>query len=294
MLKSFFSRKIKAFSIIEIGFSVIILGFFLSFFLRYWNIANFKSKLDETKYKANYIRKSIEGFVVRKGFLPYAAKDLNGIEEDNFTSGYLPYKTLGIPKFMIYDSKGKAFQYIVNQRLALKFVERSSLVLPIWLANNYYPFASKYQLASFKKVFEYESDINGIYELPSVLRHDKAYLESKLEIKQNKKELLIQSVVKFFENFNNPNKSKAKRPVNVNALTIRRIKGEIKDIIAWAIVIKKAGPIDVLENAHEFAFSEKDKVFWQSRFNLAGLSNNHFSMQPLDSSRVFGFIAISH
>lgn len=111
--------RFAAFSLIEAAFAILLIGIFSSMLIPYYHALNARQNLQVTQLRANYIRKAIEGYVMRHGFLPSAASDTNGNESSNLIRGYVPYKTLGISKNYIYDAKGKLFSFIVNEYLML-------------------------------------------------------------------------------------------------------------------------------------------------------------------------------
>jgi len=111
--------RYEAFSLIEAAFAILLIGIFSSMLIPYYHALNARQNLQVTQLRANYIRKAIEGYVMRYGFLPSAASDTNGNEVSGLIRGYIPYKTLGISKNYIYDGKGKLFSFVVNEYLML-------------------------------------------------------------------------------------------------------------------------------------------------------------------------------
>lgn len=118
-MKKIFGKKVKGFSILEAAFAILLVGIFTSFLIPYWRFLNSKENLVINQTRANYIRKAVEGYVARNGFLPCAATDLHGKEAKNSYKGLVPYKTLGIPKHYIFDSNKKPFTFVVNEHLTL-------------------------------------------------------------------------------------------------------------------------------------------------------------------------------
>lgn len=113
------NTKLKAFNMLETAFAILLIGIFTSMIIPYWQFLNTKQNIIVTQIRANYIRKAMEGYVMRYGFLPNAAVDTNGDETQGVHKGFVPYKTLGIPKSYIYDGFGKLFTFIVNEYLTL-------------------------------------------------------------------------------------------------------------------------------------------------------------------------------
>ena len=125
-------KTTPAFSLIEAAFAILLIGIFSSALIPYWHTLNAKHNLAITQLRANYIRKSMEGYVARYGFLPSAASDTRGIEKQGISRGFVPYKTLGIPRQYIFDAKGNPFSFIVNEHLMLAKYQNNPLTpLPI-------------------------------------------------------------------------------------------------------------------------------------------------------------------
>lgn len=127
-----FIFRCKAFNLLEASFALLLIGMLSSALIPYHKALNTKQNLELTRLRANYIRKSIEGYVARYGFLPCASENLSGIEKKGTTCGYIPYKTLGISKTYIYDGFGKPFIFGVNEHLTLeKHNKEPYIIVPI-------------------------------------------------------------------------------------------------------------------------------------------------------------------
>lgn len=112
-------KKLRAFSILESAFALLLIGIFSAILIPYWQLLHAQENYCITQNRANYIRKAVEGYVARHGFLPYAG-DEKGMDIEGKLRGFVPYRTLGIPKMYIYDGYGKPFSFIVNQCLVGK------------------------------------------------------------------------------------------------------------------------------------------------------------------------------
>lgn len=162
--------KLRAFSLIEIGISLSIIGLFLTFLFPIWNLFNAANKKQINEEKGDYIRYALQAFVIRNGVLPYAA-DTNGIEIGNKetevpkTRGILPYKTLGISKEYAYDAYGNFFTYAMNKKLGKKHgIMHLPLSAPINLRipqDMSSPNAPLHNTSSFCRLFEIKSELNS-------------------------------------------------------------------------------------------------------------------------------------
>lgn len=226
-----------------------------------------KHRLSLTKMRANYIRKNLEGYVARYGFLPYASSNLNGLESEGVCVGYLPYRTLGIDKSYAYDGSGKPFSFMVNKNLVLKFQKNLGYIIrPPFLHESLYAAGAR----SWGRLFVYKTSANHSIIHPSKEHELQIYLYDydgideffNIQILKDNVPIVLSKIYAY------PVVNKNTLPTHL-AVHFQDFKGyrfyyPIYDVIAWVLISGS-------EKSHEIRSSPC--VFWQSRFHLASQIN---------------------
>lgn len=247
--------KIKAFSLLETNLVLLICGVLIIGVVQYWKIVTYEYKLIQSTNKANYIKKSLEGYVARNGFLPYAAKKTDGIETNDCCIGYVPYKTLGINSNYLYDGFGKKFKFIVNKNLVLKYhLSKSKVILPIQLPVRYfYCFDSITWNRLYNFLDEYGEKVLVSYDLVKDTYNIYLYSNEKI-IKLDSLECLPPF-----------NKEMFRDSIYLDNAEIYKKKFVVYDLIAWALISE----IKFKQDELNIKLNQDNIVFFQTRFNLA-------------------------
>jgi len=148
-------KKIKAFSLIEISLTLILIGIFSSFIFPFYKKLNYNRSCLITINKANEIRRALEGYVAMHGFLPSAANK-DGLQIENKNAGYVPYKTLGLTSNHLKDGFGKNFKYFVSHEFT-KFKYKKRIILPVFFPLNIAPILNNFTKPyyHFSRIYRY-------------------------------------------------------------------------------------------------------------------------------------------
>jgi len=64
---------LRAFSILEAAFALLLIGIFATIIIPYWKLLHDRENYFLTQSRANYVRKAVQGYVARHGFLAILA-----------------------------------------------------------------------------------------------------------------------------------------------------------------------------------------------------------------------------
>ncbi|CAO5682910.1 MAG: hypothetical protein HEEMFOPI_00808 [Holosporales bacterium] len=112
-------KHLNAFSFLEIGFCLLIIGIIGSIaFPLMTKVSASAFKVDVLE-KHKKIEQSLASYVLRHQRLPFASKpQLKGKEQRYQSIGIVPYKTLGLDEKLVKDKSGNWFTYAVTPSLA--------------------------------------------------------------------------------------------------------------------------------------------------------------------------------
>jgi hypothetical protein len=274
------------------------MGIFITCCSLCYSSINTEYCLDITTIRANYIRTAIEGYVARIGFMPYAS-DENGVEIVGKTNGFVPYKTLGIPKKYIHDGWNKRFRYIMCEALAAKkYTEMEREIYPIQIPLNWTPSMARYHFLRLYRYSISENRANLYKDKMKLIDLDNAskleqnfywnirfvaekgknvfdYIPSHyiIKLKQNKEEIKLDTT--WIHNaFIHPNRNKKEERWPINDIT--KYDTEYQDIFAYVLVSEprvifqtNQYEIEYYENGQRKLCKTNGIGYWQSRFNIA-------------------------
>ena len=272
-LKNF--KKLKGFVLLEISISLLIVSIFLSICFEYVKRRQEQNQKFKTQKNANYIRKAMQGFVAKKGFLPCCAENENGKEKENNFSGFVPYKTLGIPKKYIYDGKNKPFTLYINKDLALSSYKHKKVV-PVFIPYSTYPCLNTVTFNRIYKTIPHEDERAANYGY--IFYKQNRIVDKYDDIKEqnlklfHKKQLIVLKSIIIQEQINSHH-------LMAGDFVSKNSAEESKNLIAWCIISGK----------HNSEYIETDNpnymVFWQSRFNLSAQIKTPATIEPADFTR---------
>ena len=256
-------KKYKAYILIETSLSILMLGISLVIILSYSKYSLYKIQKNETKCKANYIRKAIEGYVARHGMMPSAGNE-DGEEVEGLYKGFVPYKALGISKIYKNDGFNKSFVYFVNPNFVLSEY-KDCIVLPVYFPQNVYPSnASDKRIVCFQRLYQEKQSLNEKKFLKKYIYLDEFKYKNLSEYEMTEKNIIIRNCyvnedrhIEFFQ------------------------KHIVKDCIVWSIVPSNSASY----KDNEFKFNRD--VFWQSRFNIASMLNCPSTNDTFDVSVIY-------
>lgn len=276
--------RFRAFSLLEIAISLTIIGIAFAGILPFWKLLLFSRNQRINELKAVQVRYAIQGFVLRYGFLPYAAKDQNGIETHGNHKGFLPYKTLGLSKNYIMDSHNKPFTFIMNKHLG-KNNEKHHLPPVI-------PFSIELPKDSctFCRIYEFDKD-------GRVCLYDKICHVQNIELvakgkdvfdSEHKKIYIMRPISKYLSN----------TIAWIKLSLTEDKKYENCDCVAWILIShgqSKNGMKNKCREMNRCSDSKfclepepgdtgifDDQIFWQSRFDLASQIGTPCSTEAID------------
>lgn len=271
--------KIKAFSLLEMALVIAIIGIVFSSITPIWHIFNKSNaeKLNEEKY--NYIRLAMQNHLRKKGYLCAAAPDLNGISNENMIKGYVPYKTLGISKKYAFDANNKPFIFAVNKHFLNKNL--ANLALPITINIHH---------SNFCRILKPSN--NGEME-----RYDEVCENAGLVVLENEESIILKD--DFFYIMHDLKKTNSLIDVKIwlkNSLSTFEEKYKNCNTIAWVLIVSKKNNnkcskinadfenkvcyISCSENGSGKENLFLDKVFYQTRFDMAAQIGSPCSSQP--------------
>jgi len=288
-------KKYSAFSLLESALAIFLIGILLSGLISYWQLTTYKNKLNITINRANYIRKSLQGYVMRYGFLPYAS-DHSGMQINGKVIGFLPYKILGINQIYSKDGFGRDFIYVVNENLVLNYnINNDKLILPIFFPLSLYP---TFKCVSFCRLYDWQIkkegnwvsiDVNskeymkqGKFAPEKIASYDKYDATKNIKFNIAQKYLKKAKIKEFFL------QSRLWFSTYVANLSKKHEKNE--DIIAWALISRKNNKKSI-----KLEINENDGlIFWQSRKNLAAQIDYPCTCESLDVEENFKFYNIAY
>jgi|GEM_PF-2893303 len=302
---------LRAFSILEAAFALLLIGIFATIIIPYWKLLHDRENYFLTQSRANYVRKAVQGYVARHGFLPYSG-DSSGFSKNGLVRGLVPYKTLGIPQRLILDGYGSQFSFIVNEFLTRNFwLEKGYKILPITLPVNI--FQDDFGV-SFTRIYGYSKILRGFSDdqerAPEVIEalpkfstgqvfadsYDQLLvMKNRLVLSQNGQKIQL-SKIQIYDKFIFDKESEIAL-ANVNnlrsILTIRSAWDESPDVVAWVLVSNRGKKRANCNEKYEISLDSSDLTFWQSRFNLAAQIHHPATSLPMDWTgtkfeRIFG------
>jgi len=123
------SRRLKAFSLLEVALAIAIAGIAVSCITPIWHTITITKKQRMNEERFHYIRTAMQAYLMRFGYLPCAAANENGFATNETYAGFVPYKTLGIAKQYSKDCEGKPFTFAVNKNL-VKLPGKNYILFP--------------------------------------------------------------------------------------------------------------------------------------------------------------------
>lgn len=239
-------KKYKAFSLLEISLTLIIIGITLTGILSIYKIILITQKNYINQKKYNYIQIAIQNYTLQHGHLPYAAQKNNGISTINCKKGYLPYKTLGINKKYSFNEDKQPFQYVVHSYL-------SKTNIPIIMPLTYPP---KEGETSFNRVYHVQNEEIIFYDLISQIPDEILIYDDNNQSVLSKDDFFyILPPLKKFENLN--------QLYEWQSINHQQEKFKCKNTIAWAL------------------FSNEQYVYYQTRFDLSAQIGFPASPEPI-------------
>jgi type II secretory pathway pseudopilin PulG len=111
-------RKVKAFSLLELGLVLLIMGVIGSQLVPMIKKTLILKKHEITKRNQEIIFQSVADYAKRQSRLPFASRPtLKGAEQANLTIGIVPYQTLGLEERSAKDGFGHYMTYAMNSTL---------------------------------------------------------------------------------------------------------------------------------------------------------------------------------
>lgn len=245
----------------------------LYFFLSH----NQKHKINEQKF--HKIRVAMQSYLLQHGKLPTASKSKDGISAPMLISGYVPYKTLGIPKAYMYDANNKEFKYVVNKL----FINTN---IPLHVPLTYKPQNNE---QSFLRLYTYQ---NGkLYYDNTAGNTLTIFDKNKISVISNEDYFFVLAPLKAPFNNINSFETWVKQ-------TIQNEKQEYKvtNVVAWLII--SFGKNNQSEEQKQNRLSEDtfyisskntgfyDWIFYQSRFDLAAQIGFYCTPEPIYDTNI--------
>lgn len=305
-------KKYQAFSILEAALSILLIGIFASFIMPYWKLLNTNNNIIQTKLKANYIRKAIEGYVIRNSQVPYAGNK-EGISQEGLLIGYLPYKTLGISKNYQYDGFGNSFTYIANGNLTMpkykKNMRKNLAAMPIHIPQTVYPTFCCTYFKTFCRNYSYETRANTkeewkdyengtlVSQYTRIKQYDVLDDEKNIKIiKQNKEiklgyikigKMLVKQPSFNLTAFHKETQweaaaKEAKKNNKIKWEDLENNEAKNYDIIAWALISHRTSANK--NKSMKIISGYGDLIFFQSRFNIAAQIKHPCTSAPINVS----------
>ena len=265
--------KFKAFSLLETAITLAILGLLTSIiFPIYKIISHYKEKItNEEKY--NYIRTSMQSYLLRHGKLPFAA-DQEGISKPNMLIGFIPYKTLGIKKSYMFDAKNNFFTYAVNKNF-------TNTNIPIITSLKTPPLANT---KTFCRLYKFHNNEIILYD----------DIEENLSLFEEEKNIILQD--DYFYIMLPQKKFKSIHEMNQwlkDSLEKKEEKYKNKNAIAWILISHgknktscsqmnkiQSPKFCLLPNKNEQQ-NFSDQVFYQTRFDMAAQVGTPCTSEPI-------------
>lgn len=111
------------FLMLEIILVICVLSIVTSMGISTMKILHVQKKHETTQQNYEIIRCAISAFLSNNNRLPHPAFSLTeGTEQIDISSGYLPYKALGLPKSCAADTEGSAIYYTPHPALTKNFL----------------------------------------------------------------------------------------------------------------------------------------------------------------------------
>lgn len=271
--KKMLAKKILAYSLLEVAIAIMVSGVAISSIIPLLKTISISKKMRLNEEKYHYIRYAMQGYLLRYGYLPFAAKN-DGMELTNMVRGFVPYKTLGITKEYIYDSNGNLFTYIVNKNLAK---QANKEYIPI--TRPVHSIMNKNQV-TFCRLYKHDKTLmmDEICTLENLV-----ILEKGVSIIEPKDMFYIMEPMYFFKNANDWNEWQVK------AFSSKLLRQKSCNVVAWAIIshgpnknnrpITKCKEMNNNETQKICILPESgdnglfnDVIFYQTRFDMAAQS----------------------
>lgn len=306
ILSKLHKKTLQAFSLLEVALSLLLIGIFCSLIFPYMKVVTFAQNQAISKERANYIRKAVEGYVIKYGFLPYASSDNKGLASKRCVSGLVPYRTLGIGKRYIYDGFGKLFSFIVNEQLVDEYWKSQGYkIIPVWMPMSYLQEKNevRFQRIPFFEVFnyntkEYVANPGPLKELPKAFDNEQRVRGSTSTFRIRKNDIVGKYSKIMLQGLDNSidNECETKRYFFIDAFDFKyslmlvhpcRL-GSIEDVLAWALISHGKG--ELKDNSRQniiIKCNGSDLVFWQSRFNLVAQLKYPMTTNPVDMTSSF-------
>lgn len=251
-------KRLKASLLAECSIGLFLIGIMLSLSANYWRAINYEKNLFTTEKKIQDIKIALEGYVVRYGFLPNAAKDEQGNSSDECLIGNIPYKAIGLSKEYLKDDFGNLFQFIVNENLTLNYhLKKSKNIVPIFLSTLY---VYNPNTVSWNRLYQFNT-------MGVVSNYDCISSSNNIVLYKNNQEMKLHAIQCFppivpsiLYNGSDIDEKIEKFDKN------KRYK--VVDLIAWVIIAGK------LKNRESFNIKVDKNTYFQSRFNLAACINH--------------------
>lgn len=258
-------KKIKAFSLLEITINLGIIGITLTGIITLWfALSKYqKEKINNQKYE--YIRISMQNFLIQHGRLPNASKDTSGLEDCFNTNGNLPYKTLGISKKYMFDANGNAFRYIVNDHFTNTNIP---LVTPLSCP-------PKNADTSFLRIYTYNDNKINLYDLIAHTNEKIKLIKNGTSVISEKDFFYILPPIKKFIDLNEMYKW-------IESSKVQDPKYKTSNTIAWILIsFNKNNPDKQNQTNTKIFYENGDTIFYQSRFDMAAQTGFNATPEPI-------------
>ena len=116
-------RRVCGFLMLEVVFAICVLSIVTAMGLSKMKMMRTQKKHETIQQNYEIIRCSISAFLFRNNRLPCPADSIaSGCEQRNLRTGYVPYKTLCLPKNCVVDTDGNAIYYTPHPELTGNFL----------------------------------------------------------------------------------------------------------------------------------------------------------------------------
>lgn len=104
----------SGFLLIEAAIFILILGISLTTLSAIYSTVRRSYEISITKQHTDVVMRMLGAYLIKHGCLPNAAAKNSGLQSQGLTYGFVPYKTLGLPKNSALDGSGKPIMYMVS------------------------------------------------------------------------------------------------------------------------------------------------------------------------------------